>query len=189
MMYCHGEASAARAVLPTKMHSALAGPPPGDPEEGWEIAGWFYVVLQEALSDPLAALCSLRRQWLGALGEGDSTAYPSRWVLAGTLVEALTQCRDTASAALAARISVQVLPEPEDAGDWQIRAHLTEMSADQAEHHPLRAADRVDELLDELVQVVLTEPGALDVTSCRTVEGLLVLSRAVRHGPRIQRTA
>ncbi len=174
VQYSHGEHATAAATLHPDLCAILDGPYPGPPDEDWGevVSAVFYHQLLTTLTNPHAGAEQLRVEWVQALGPGWSTAYPSKWVLAGVTAEALATIGDTASAATVAAASRAWLEPPLTPGEEQLRAHLSEMCSSEAAPSGPDTGQRLGELLIELVTLVVREPDAVDHDARRLLEGL-----------------
>jgi len=190
VQYSHGEHSAAAATLHPDLCAVLDGPYPGPPDEDWGevVSAVFYHQFRTTLVNPHEGAEQLRTEWVQALGCGWSTAYPSKWVLAGATAEALATIGDTTSAATVAHVSGTRLESPLTPAEEQLRAHLSEMCSSDAAAAGADTGKRIDLLLTELVALAVREPDAVDHDARRLLEGLQELTslrgcriRAQRH--------
>lgn len=181
VLYSHGDARAAKAVMPLAMVERLER---ARDDEWW--GEWWsdrlrqfglYVDLQEALTDPYAAVSFVRETWLRELSQIPCNPSTNMWVLTGVFVELLIQCHDQVSAATVARVSLRRLVDPADANERKIKAHLSEMSIASQEPHP-KAKARVQDVVNQLCAVVLAEPGTLDREDLWALEGMVTVVRA-----------
>jgi hypothetical protein len=177
--YSHGDHHAARAILDEGVRDILDNPYPGDPDEGWgEVVNYnFYGRLILALDSPYDPVGPLRAEWLHSLGPGWSTAYPSKWALAGVTAELLATTGNAVAAATVAEVSRRLLERPLTLAQEQIRVHLSEMSDSTPPPPRAETEERVAALLAELVALVVAEPDAVDYKSRRTIEGLSELTK------------
>lgn len=176
--YAHGEHHAAAATLHPHLQQILSTDPGGDPDgAGWgEVVSYiFYRRLLTAQSDPPSAIGPLREDWVQALTDSISTAYPSKWLLAGVLVELLITCGDVHAASTVAAISRTHLYPPTTPAEQQLRAHLSEMIGTNCTASDTRRSDAAD-LLERLTILLVTQPDALSHSSRLTLQGLARLS-------------
>lgn len=187
VQYSHGEYTAATATLHPDLCALLGGPYPGAPDEDWGevVSAVFYHQLRTTLTNPHEGAEQLRLEWVQALGPGWSTAYPSKWVLAGVTAEALTAIGDAGSAATVAEVSRARLDPPLTPGEEQLRAHLSEMCSSETAAKGPDTGQRIGELLTELVTLVVREPNAVDHEARRLLKGLHELT--IRRARRIRR--
>ena len=183
--YGHGDRAGAAAALPPRVREQLDGDYPGDPEEGWgaSVDYRLYGMVRRALTDPVGAASDLKWAWVEGLGRGPGGRSP--WVLAALLLQTLLHTGAVEEAAMLARLVPRVLKEPQEPVDRRLAGTIRGAAVADVPAVATGAAERLDQLLHELVPLVLRSPEALGYGQQHVLEGLASLAADARFGPRI----